>query len=106
MPVRRGGLWAVWLALALLAVALVAVLASARANPAADGCGTLPELLGYLAGEHHERLIGHGVLGNGVPVLLVMSEAGTWTLVVAQPDGRACMGAAGWRAEPLRDEGT
>lgn len=108
MLTNRTGRWAGALALGLLAAAAAAVLwiAEAEASPAEDGCGTLPELLGWLAGVHGETLVGVGQAAGGVPAVLTLGAGGTWTLVVATPDGRACMFAAGGPARKQRDEGS
>ena len=78
------------------ALALVALPASGQQAPV---CAPLDRVAEILARDHGEKPVALGDAAGG-QVILFASPSGSWTIVVASPDGRACLVSDGvrWRA--------
>lgn len=79
-----------------------AVVAAAPAR-ALTACGERGPILTALAQKYEEARRAYGLMGQSGLVELYVSRAGTWTVVVSSPGGRACIVAAGhsWEMLPL-----
>ena len=71
-----------------------------RPQPQQQPCGVYAEMAGVLADEWGELAIGQGLSGGAITELYANGATGTWTIIVAMPDGRACIVAVGemWQA--------
>ena len=80
----------------LAAAALVALPAHGQQAPV---CAPLDRVAEILARDHGEKPVALGDAAGG-QVILFSSPSGSWTLVVASADGRACLVSDGvrWRA--------
>jgi hypothetical protein len=85
----------------LSGLALVAVAMPGAAM--ADGCASREKLMSMLAERHGEAPIATGLTSEGFLLEVTVSPAGTWTIVMTDPGGRACGVAAGeaWNQRPL-----
>ena len=80
------------------AAALAAFFMSAvLAVPAAGQpiCGPRQVLLDNLAKHHNEAPIAIGLAASGQVVEVLVGPAGSWSIVVNNPDGRSCLMGAG-----------
>lgn len=65
-------------------------------------CGTRTDFIEHLAQRHKEAPTAMGLASNGKLVeILTNSETHTWTIIVTNPDGSACVIAAGeaWESQ-------
>ena len=73
-------------------------------------CGDRANLIKQLVGKYQEYPVGRGVNTKGYMVELFTGENGTWTIMVSQVNGYACLVNAGegWRDLPRQvpEEGT
>lgn len=58
-------------------------------------CGPRSELVKLLADQYKENPVGIGLAQPGQVIEVFASQAGTWTMVMTMPDGKACLIAAG-----------
>jgi hypothetical protein len=83
----------------MLRIALAFILASLAFPVSAQSqspCGPITNLSANLAANHNEAVVARGVDAAGRLLLMFVDPAsGTWTAVVAQPDGMACMVSTG-----------
>lgn len=89
-------------ALLLVAMAILAFVAPARADEAAQ-CPPYEQVSAVLATRWGEMPIGGGFLNEGAILMLFADPAGdTWTLILRQADGGACSLASGtgWMVTP------
>ena len=79
-------------ALAFAAAPLTfAPLASAQ-----QACLTHDAAVAMLEAQHAERAVGRGLASRGAAMMeLFVAEAGSWTVIVTDPQGRACVVASG-----------
>lgn len=83
-----------WLAVPLVAAALVGVATPARSESAF--CAEHRTLSRFLSDRHAETPVGVGLANNGGLVQVYTSpEGNTWTIFMTMPDGTACLMAAG-----------
>ena len=76
--------------------AVVALLLSAAPAYAQQVCLLHGTAVAQLASQHSEQAIGRGLIGDGKAVVeIFVSEAGTWTAVVTDTQGRSCVVASG-----------
>ena len=83
---------------ALIAAALAIfawATAPARANAGIRYCAEHNQIADKLSAKYNEQRSGMGLVGSSGMVELFTSETGTWTIVVTQVDGTACIVAAG-----------
>lgn len=82
-------------------LALVAVVVPGAAM--ADGCAPRETPMSMLAERYGEAPIAAGPTSEGFLPEVAVSPAGTWTIVMTEPGGRACGVAAGeaWNRHPL-----
>jgi hypothetical protein len=87
-----------------LVASTLAVSAMSIALPAAAQslCGERRQFVDHLAKKHQEQPTSIGLASNGSMVEVLTSETGTWTIIVTQPNGTACVVAAGeaWESRP------
>lgn len=76
---------------ALILTALLAAPVHAQQAP----CAPLPQFLAGLAERYAEAPRASGLMQGGQLLIITASEAGTWTALVATPEGMACMAASG-----------
>ncbi len=91
----------------MLFVALLvgAIFVSAPAYGQQPVCGTRADLAKQLTGKYQENPVGRGVNVRGHMIELFLSPTGTFTIMVSQANGYACLVIAGdgWRdIVPLR----
>ena len=92
----------------LLWAALVAAFFVPGPAAAQSRCADRETVVGYLAGDHHERPIAGGVtLQGGLVELFATTDGATWTIVVTMPRGPSCIVSAGegWRWHGPKEEG-
>lgn len=92
-PPLRPSLVAPWLACATFLLPWGVLPATARNAPACAERGVIAAQLGQLFGERPQA-IGLGA-GGRVVELFASPETGTWTIVITEPSGTACMVASG-----------
>ncbi len=81
-----------------------ATLSSTGPASAQQACVTHEAATKYLEKQFDERAVGRGLANAGKAMLeLFVSEAGSWTVVVSEPNGRSCIMASGesWQQLPL-----
>ncbi len=90
--IRRHAKWA----------AVMAVLFLPGASLAQPHCGERQSLLDALARDHDEVPTALGLAATGQVVEVLSAPSGSWSIIVSQPNGRAClMGAGqGWQELP------
>lgn len=79
-----------------LPAALVLAATPATAQPL---CATLDRIADVLREDHGEKPVQLGDARGGQVILFSTPDGSTWTIVVAAPDGRACIVSDGraWR---------
>jgi hypothetical protein len=86
-------------AAALIIFGLAMSVMPAQAQPQ---CAPVDDVIAGLAKGYAETIRGRGIAGNGNDMLLFTDPEGdTWTLIVLQPDGTACLVASGAAWETL-----
>ena len=102
---------AAWGAAAAAAVAASLVLvtcaaAAEPAHPSLPGCAPRERMVAVLTGQYGETVSGRGLGSGGALVEIWTSEAGSWTAVTMEPDGRSCIVAAGraWQTVEQRTQ--
>lgn len=70
-------------------------------------CAPHDEVVSLLSERYQENQKAMGVVGDSRIIELFVSTDGSWTLVMTQPSGRACIIAAGqnWEEMPLQVAG-
>ncbi|MEZ0170890.1 hypothetical protein [Microvirga sp. TS319] len=58
-------------------------------------CGPRSEIVKLLSDQYKENPVGIGLAQPGQVLEVFASQAGTWTMVMTMPDGKACLIAAG-----------
>ena len=88
----------------LLIAALMALAPAAEAQEAA--CFPAPQIAQALLNGHQETPTGLGVAAGGNLMVLYTSPGGSWTVVVENPSGMACLAASGegWQAVEAEGE--
>lgn len=84
-----------------LAIAIT-IAATSAAAAAGQACSPRSDVLGHLAKKYGEAPVAIGVTNKGGLVeVLTTGDGATWTIIVSQPNGTACMVAAGegWRTK-------
>lgn len=83
---------------ALLAVAALIILTGLAAMPARAQvlqCLPLDQAIATLATRYGEGPRIRAMMGGGDVLVITASPAGTWTALIVEPDGKACMVASG-----------
>lgn len=98
-----------WWAIGLVALAVTAAVAAARAQEQAVVCLQLTALNEALSSGHGERPAAEGIGSDGKSRLVVWAnpDTGTWTAAVVLTSGKACLigSGEGWEmAQPKREE--
>lgn len=68
-------------------------------------CGERVDIIDTLKSRYHETPISMGLAGNGGVVEVFASQKGSWTILVTQPTGVACVVSAGEAWESLKGMG-
>ena len=89
---------------------ILTALAVCLAMPAfaEENCGQYPEMAAELVNKYGEALRFVGLDSNGlVTVLFLNAETSSWTALIVDPTGKACMVSAGVNGEllPIPPEG-
>lgn len=91
MKATIGRRLAISAAAAVAAAGLLATAASAAAAP----CGPREMIAKELAGTFKETRTALGLLASGEVLEIFVSPSGTWTALISQPSGWACIVASG-----------
>ena len=100
-------MWKLWLVTALLAVAFFVTFPVQKAVSAE--CGEHHKVVAFLQSKYKEHHVGLGLVSNrGVMELFVSAKTRTWTVLLTNTQGIACIVAAGEsyersKPEPLPD---
>jgi hypothetical protein len=83
---------------------LVAHLAAPTVQAQAMGplCDDRKDMLTALDGKFDEKPVSLGLAGNGTVVVVLISENGSWTIIMTSTNGVSCLMATGehWRELP------
>lgn len=79
----------------LLSVALIALTSCVAVPAQAQECGKAEDAYAALNGRYQEQRLFWGVAANGAIVEVWGSDRGSWTSIVAFPDGTVCLIASG-----------
>lgn len=65
-------------------------------------CGKRGEFLQRLSRNYDEAPVAVGLVSNGNVIEVLVSESGSWTIILTRPDGVSCVVAAGeaWQDLP------
>lgn len=89
---------------ATLALTTPAV-AQMQPQPQMPPCGPRVSILEQLEREFAETPVSRGLASNGTVIELLVSESGTWTMLISLPNGKSCFGAAGEMWETNGEKG-
>jgi len=92
--------------MALSATVGALMLGAARAD-AQSACADHDQVVQQLGQAYGETRQSLGLSSDGSVIEIFASEAGTWTIVVTDVNGQACLAAAGeaWQAAPVSVKG-
>lgn len=80
----------------MIRLAMAALIALIGISPAHGGsCGPRDKVLGLLGEGFEERPTAIGLTASGVLELLRSKDGDTWTIIVTDPEGNACVVASG-----------
>lgn len=85
-------------------LAAVVVLLSASGAHAQQLCALRDAAITQLEAKFNERVVGRGLAKRGKEMVeLLVSESGSWTVVISDTQGRTCIVASGdsWMPVPL-----
>ena len=93
---------------AALAIAGILILFAIAPAHALGMCGARADFLKALSDKYQETGKALGIAGHVNLVEIFTSKAGTWTILITQPNGQSCIVAAGssWEELPPAIEGT
>ncbi len=85
----------------------IAAPAAAQMQPQMPPCGPRVSILEQLERDFAETPVSRGLASNGTVIELLVSETGTWTMLISLPNGHSCFGAAGemWEQGPGLQQG-
>lgn len=65
----------------------------------AQNCGPHDRLVKSLAANYQEKTAAIGITNTGSLIEVLVSDKGTWTIIVTSPEGHSCIVSAGddWR---------
>lgn len=90
---------------ALSAICIAAaLLLSTQAAKARQVCAPHEKAALQLEQKFNEQVVGRGLTPNGKSMVeLFVSQSGSWTVLISEPNGRSCVVATGesWRSMPL-----
>jgi hypothetical protein len=81
--------------LAMLPLLSLPLLIEPSAASAQISCGPRDQLVKVLAEQYKEDPVGIGLTQPGQVLEVFASQAGSWSMVMTMPDGKACLIAAG-----------
>lgn len=84
------------------AAALALLLIAAPAHAEEFTCGAREVVVTALTGKHQERVVGNGLTLDTNVFEVWASPAGTWTLLVTNPQGRSCVIGVGTAWESIK----
>lgn len=95
-----------WAAIVILCLAAILVFGGMSFGQGM-ACGKHDDLVAALKQHFQEDRHAIGLAGNFGVVELFVSKAGSWTMLVTNPDGQTCIGAAGsaWQTTPAKPAG-
>ena len=81
----------------LVALSILSCSLAASPSEAATqaSCGPRDQIVKVLADQYKEDPVGIGLAQPGQVLEVFASQAGSWTMVMTMPDGKACLIAAG-----------
>lgn len=79
----------------ILALGFATVLAHSSAATAQTPCGPRDQLVRLLSEQYKETPVGIGLAQTGQVLEVFASLAGSWSMVMTTPDGKACLIASG-----------
>lgn len=86
-------------------LAFLAALMAIACQPAiAATCAPHDEVARQLADRYGETRRAMGITATGLLFELYVSEAGTWTAVLTQPNGPTCLGTSGDQFQELAEK--
>ncbi len=90
----------------LAPVLFIGAMASAPLTASAEEpvCSERHAFLAQLADIHKENPVAQGLAANGAVLEVLVSKAGTWTILVTSPEGKSCVVAVGENWEQFRDK--
>jgi hypothetical protein len=94
--------------LVLVATLAGAIPAAAQMPPQQiPPCGPRVAVIEQLERDFSETPTSRGLASNGTVLELLVSPAGTWTMLISLPNGHSCFGAAGemWEEAPGMEGG-
>lgn len=101
LPPKPAGLFlAQVLARAAVSIGLLAGTPYAEAEGGPAPCAARKEIVARLAERYGETLQSVGLDRNNAMLEVYASEAGSWTILVTNPEGLACLVASGQMWEP------
>ena len=78
----------------LAAIALIVVLITTAAS-AVGPCASRSDIVVFLKAHFGEVVVAQGLSSRGHLVEVFVSPAGSWTILLSQPDGQSCLADAG-----------
>ena len=88
----------------LLAIAFVALFATAAPAVAQSRCGERSDIIQQLETRFQETQQAIGLASNGAVLEIFASPVGTWTVLMTYPNGKTCLMAVGDAWRPTADE--
>ena len=99
--------WIFALFVLLIVAILAAVIGWTRpAKAQQPNCDTYNAIAKHLSDKYHETRAATAVTANNVVMEILVSPAGTWTLIMVWPNGRACFYASGDGWQLAKERGT
>ncbi len=87
---------------AITAIAVSAVLATTIATANAAACGNRKSVVEYLTKKYREQPRAMGMVSSSGVMEILVSEKGSWSILVTTATGRTCIVAAGDNWEDIR----
>lgn len=99
MP-SQGGVKAAIVILLAIAFVLISAHFIAKAQ-SPEPCAKYDAIIKHLETKYSERRVATGATGSGNMMVVTASEKGSWTMIIVQANGTACMYASGegWQVE-------
>lgn len=101
---KTDGLVGLWALAVIVVIATIGVVlwATKAKGETMSACGDRAELMKALRGKYQEELHGFGVTEGKAIIELMVSEAGTWSLVISPTKERSCLigSGKGWEFMP------
>ena len=85
-----------------LAIIFILLATPAMAQQLPGQCSPHDAGIKSIEDQYGETITGRGLHENGMMVEMLVSQSGTWTLVVTRPDGLSCIAGAGDNWETVK----